>query len=305
MRRKSRYSWRLLAAMSAAVAMGLSAPGSSSQTDRTADRRSALRQALTFYASFDGRLDADFALGDARLYSAPSRGTRDQEKAGAPGGVQLAPGAGRHGDALRLHVGSKPLVYFKGGRNMPYQAENWSGTISFWMSLDPDEDLAPGYSDPLLITPRSWDDASLFVDFTRDDVPRRFRFAAFADKAAWNPEGREWDDVPVAERPMIEIVRPPFGRGRWTHVVMAFQRFNTGRPDGRLAGYLDGEPAGTLEGRRQTYTWTPDEDVLIALGIQYIGLIDELSIFNRALSHDDVRELHRLPEGIRSVLDMR
>jgi hypothetical protein len=258
-----------------------------------------LRTALTFHAPFDGGVDAAFASGDPKLYFAKSREARAQAQTGLPpnDALQVVPGEGRHGDALRIRLRGSPLVFFKGADNIRYRARDWSGTVSLWLSLDPDRDLAKGYSDPLLISPRSWDDASLFIDFTRDDVPRRFRFAAFADKGAWNPDNRPWEKVALDERPMIELTGRHFERGRWTHVALTWERFNTGGTDGVLTGYLDGEPVGTLTGRRQVYTWTP-EDVLIALGIDYIGLVDDLAIFDRALSRDEVRTLHRLPTGV-------
>ena len=260
-----------------------------------------LAAALSFHAPFDGSLDAAYASGDPRLYSAKDRRSAAGATPGVdPDHVKLVRGAGRHGDAVRVTLKSSPLVFYRGRRNVAYARQDWGGTVSVWLSLDPDRELAPGYSDPLIITPRAWDDASLFVDFTRDDVPRRFRFAAFADKAVWNPAGRGWDDVPVAERPMIEVAKPPFASGKWTHVAWTWSGFNAEGTGGVLRGYLDGTPAGTLTGRRQIYTWDPAE-VLIAFGVEYIGLIDELSIFTRALSDEEVRTLHALPGGVASL----
>jgi hypothetical protein len=257
--------------------------------------------ALTFHAPFDGTLDATFAAGDPRLYSAKDRRSAAAATPGVnPEQVKLVRGAGRHGDAVRMTLKASPLVFYRGERNIQYAPRDWSGTVSVWLSLDPDKELAPGYSDPLIITPRSWDDASLFVDFTRDDVPRRFRFAAFADKTVWNPGGRGWDDVPVAERPMIEVAKPPFASGKWTHVAWTWSGFNAEGTGGVLRGYLDGTLAGTLTGRRQMYTWNPAE-VLIALGVEYNGLVDELAIFNRALSDEEIRTLHALPVGVASL----
>jgi hypothetical protein len=211
-------------------------------------------------------------------------------------------GEGRYGDALRLSLGSRPVVFFRGEDNVPFARENWSGTISLWMRLDPDEDLRPGYSDPLFITDRAWDDRSLFVDFTAEDRPRHFRFAAFADREVWNPDGLGWDDVPVAQRPMVEVRSPPFRRDRWTHVVLTFESFNTGEANGAMRGYLDGEHVGSLTGRRQTYSWEP-EQVIIVLGLDYNGLIDDLSFFDRALSHDEVRVLFGLENGVRTLFE--
>jgi Concanavalin A-like lectin/glucanases superfamily len=255
---------------------------------------------LTFHAPFDGGLDAAFARGDARLYSASSRKEVAQMTAGAPAdALQIVPRAGRHGDAVRVALKSSPLVFFKGERNIAWTRRDWSGTVSVWFSLDPDRDLLPGYSDPLIITPRAWNDAALFVDFTRDDVPRKFRFAAFADRAVWDPAKREWEAVPVAERPMIELAGGRFAAGRWTHVAWTWERFNTAGPEGVLTAYIDGAPVGTLSGRPQTYTWDPAE-VLIAFGVQFRGLMDELSIFDRALTAAEIQALHGLPGGVRA-----
>lgn len=257
----------------------------------------ALGDALTFHASFDAGLDADYGRGDQTLYSASSRKAVANATPGAPAeAVARVPG-GRYGDAVRIRLKSSPLVFYRGAGNIAYSPRDWSGTVSVWFSLDPDKELAPGYSDPLIITPRAWDDASLFVDFTRDDVPRRFRFAAFADKGVWNPSGRQWETVPVAERPMIEITGRRFAAGAWTHVAWTWERFNTGRPDGVVRAYLDGVPVGVLAERQQTYTWNP-ADVLVAFGVEYIGLMDELAIFDGALTADQIRALHQLPGGL-------
>ncbi len=235
--------------MAAIVMLGLAPAALSRQS-------APLTTALTFYAPFDGGTTAASALGDPELYSAPSRKDAASATRGLADGVQIVRGEGRHGDALRLRLKSSPFVFFKGAGNIAYGPRNWSGTISFWMNLDPDEDLLPGYSDPLIVTPRAWNDAALFVDFTRDDVPRRFRFAAFADRDVWDPARREWEAVPVAERPMVEITGKRFARGKWTHVAWTWERFNTGQADGTLTCYLDGLPVGTLANRRQTFTWS-------------------------------------------------
>jgi hypothetical protein len=266
-------------------------------------QRHPLRDHLAFYASFDAGVDADFARGDPFLYHAPSRADLTQARRGTPEGdlVERVAGAGRYGDALRLSLGSRPVVFFRGHHNVPFARAEWSGTLSFWLRLDPDQDLRPGYSDPVLITDSAWDDRSLFVDFTRDDRPRRFRFAAFADRQVWNPGRVPWEEIAVAARPMVEIADPPFGRDRWTHVALVFEHFNTGAPNGAMHAYLDGEHVGSLTGRTQTLSWNP-EDVLVVLGLDYNGLIDELAAFDRALSHEEIRSVFRLENGVRTIL---
>jgi hypothetical protein len=48
---------------------------------------------------------------------------------------------------------------------------------------------------------------------------------------------------------------------------------------------------GTLSPLQQTFTWE-SQDTAIALGLSYIGLIDELSMFDRALGADKVQTFH-------------
>ncbi len=258
-----------------------------------------------FHASFDGHVDADFALGDSVLYHAPSWDDRAERTIGLPAEVTHTAARGRYGDGLEFSIARNPVVVvFNGDRNVAYRDSSWSGTFSFWLSLDPDEDLAPGFSDPLLVTSRNWNDAALFVDFTRDDTPRHFRFAAFADLDVWNPSGRDWEDIAVEERPMIEIDDASFSRGRWTHVAMTFEDFNTGREDGVLTAYLNGERVGTLSDRVQTFTWNAGEPV-IALGINYVGRFDDLAIFDRNLTGAEIQEVYRLDGGIAALYDER
>jgi hypothetical protein len=281
------------------VALALSCFGAAAVP---AEQPHVLREALTFHASFDGKLDAAQADGDPRLYWSPSLKQRYDAKPGLPEGGEArhAPGAGRFGDALQFTVKASPVVFFRGARNMPYEKANWNGTVSFWLSTDPEGGLARGFCDPVQITPRAWNDAAFFVEFEKrpDSVP--FRLGVYADLLVWNPNERRIADIPAAERPLVSVDKPPFTRGKWTHVAFTFERFNTGGSDGVATLYLDGAPSGTLNPRRQTFTWDPEE-TLIALGLNYIGLLDELSIFNRALSAREIHALHALPKGVGSL----
>ncbi|MDQ3213379.1 MAG: LamG domain-containing protein [Acidobacteriota bacterium] len=263
----------------------------------------ALRQALTFHASFDGGVDAVRAAGDPALYTAPSFKQRGERIRGLPPGgeVVLERAAGRFGDALRFTKQKSPLVFFRGERNMPYQSQDWSGTVSVWLSVDPATDLEPGFCDPVQITSRAWNDGAFFVEFEKRPESIPFRLGVYADLAVWNPGNRRFDDIPPHERPLVPVDQPPFGRGKWTHVAFTFDRFNTSRPDGVARLYLDGEPRGVLSPRQHTFTWDPEASA-IALGLGYIGLLDELSTFNRALSDAEVRSLHGLENGVSGLV---
>lgn len=271
-----------------------SAPDGVSRSDRT-----RLGAALAFHAGFDGTTDAGRARGDHQIQVGPQWGPPRSVQPGLPPGdvVRIDPGAGRHGDALRFDRKIPQLVGYLGEGNVPYRSDDWSGTVSFWLRVTPDEDIEPGYTDPVQITDKGWDDAAFFVEFTKDEVPREFRLGAYADRPVWNPQGRKWEEMSMAEKPLAPVVHPPFRRDRWTHVVFTWERFNTGRPEGVTRLYLDGEPRGEIAAREQTFTWDP-ANVRLMLGLAYTGWMDDLAVFDRALAPAEVRALHRLPGGV-------
>lgn len=243
--------------------------------------------ALLFRASFDKSIDADYAKGDSRLYTAEST-KREKVQVGIQGdAVSHERSGGKHGGALRFHAKQAPVLFYKGGDNVPYSKQNFQGTISFWMRLTPAEDLPPGYVDPLQITDKAWNNSSFFVDFTQTN-PRQFRLGVFSDYKFWNPTDRKWDDIPDAERPMVTITDLPFSQERWTHVAFVFGGFNRDQP-GVATLYLDGVDQGSVEGKQQ-YHWDP-EQVAIMLGINYVGWLDDLRIYSKPLTGEQIKQL--------------
>ena len=265
-------------------------------------RADALRQALTFHASFDGTVDAIHAAGNPRLYSAPSLAERQEAKPGLPASGETS---SRRRRTLRrrasVHVATKPPVYFEAARNMAYEPENWNGTRVVLAERGSRDGAGPRF-----LRPRP-DHASRLE---RCGVLRRVREATrghpvpagrLCRSQGLEPAESEVRGDPADERPLVTVEKPPFARGKWTHVVFTFERFNTGQPDGLARLYLDGRPAGNLSPRLQTFTWDPDRTA-VALGLSYIGLLDELSMFNRALTPTEVEALHGLAEGVPALL---
>ena len=177
----------------------------------------ALRSALTFHASFDGKVDAMNAAGDPALYWAPSMKDRQEPKTGLPpsGEMQHATGAGRFGDALRFTKRTAPLLFFRAQRNISYAASDWSGTVSFWLRVDPRSELEPGFCDPLQITPRAWNDAAFFVEFEKRPESIPFRLGVYANLDVWNPAKRKFAEIPASERPLVTVNDPPFAANKW------------------------------------------------------------------------------------------
>lgn len=263
-----------------------------------------LRDSLTFYASFDNGFTADFANGDSELYIAPSWDRRSDLTVytGQEDYLLMNEGVGVHGNAIWFNSQSEPIFFFKGLKNISYDRQDWNGTVSFWMRLNPEEDLRDGYSDPIQITSRSWNDGAMFVDFTEKE-PRIFRFAIFPDREVWDPQERDWGEVPVDERPMLDVPELPFSREEWTHVAFTFVNFNTGREDGRVMCYINGEKIGVMDESEKTFTWDP-ENVAIWLGYNYVGYLDELSIFNRDLNEEEILRVYTLENGIRQIIEI-
>lgn len=260
-----------------------------------------LRSALLLHASFDQRLDADFAAGDPKLYTAPT-GNRSQAVPGLPESnlVSHAKGEGKFGDALHFTKKMRPVVFFKGEKNLGYTSNGWSGAASFWMRLDPDKDLAPGYCDPLQFVAQAWDEGNMFVEFSKDHTPRHFRYAMQPQKKSWNPSNRGWEEFADNERPMVAVKRKVFAHDQWTHVVFCFANVNSGKKDGWGRLYLDGKDQGAFENWQLGFNWDETKSAL-TLGLSYIGWLDDLAVFNRPLSSAEVKQVHALKNGIRDL----
>ncbi len=253
---------------------------------------------LVFHASFDRGVDADVAPGDRTLYWAPRIEFPPKASPGLPpsGVVSHERSGGVTGGYLRFPKKAGEFVFFKAKENMPFAKTDWNGTVSFWLKLTPDEDLEPGYTDPIQITSKSWDNAAFFIEFSKDEKPREFRLGIYPDFPVWNPEKRDWNSIPMSEKPLAPVIRPPFRRDRWTHVAFTFERFNTGQPNGIARLYLNGEERGALKPRTQTFTWDMDK-AMIMLGLSYVGAWDDLRIYNRALASEEIRSLGTLAQN--------
>ncbi len=269
----------------------------SCKTDTT---NADLKSALTLYASFDKGVSADFALGDKNLYTVPSRKARDSAQIGLhKPDISIAKEKGRYGDALLFTERSRGNIYYPSEKNIAYSISNWSGAVSFWLKLDPATDLEPGYCDPIQITDVSYNDAAIWVDFTKEN-PRDFRLGVIGDREVWNPNPQGPDNEnPIFNKQLAAVKNPPFGKDNWTHILINFSNLNT--KEGKASLYMNGELKGTRESITDPFTW----DVGLSniyLGLGYIGLMDELSIYNRDLSDTEINALYTLENGVHTLL---
>lgn len=262
-----------------------------------------LKNSLTFFSSFDEGFEAEFSAGDPQFYVAQSWEERQTSRELYIGGnhLKIQQDEGRYGDALWIENADQPVYFYQGKDNINYSERNWEGTVSFWLRLTPDEDLAEGYSDPIQLTDSAWNDGALYVDFTTKS-PRTFRFAFFAEREIWDPQLRDWEEIPVEERPMVEVAEQIFSRDQWVHVAFSFRNFNSGEKNGEVDCYINGEYYDTLSDREQTLIWDIDS-AAIWLGYNYTGYFDELALFNRALSSEEIQYIYSLSNGIGDLLN--
>lgn len=268
---------------------------SSCQSNTTSE----LKSALTFHASFDDGMLADYALGDKNMYTAESRRKLDSAQVGMNNtDHQFLKGKGRFGDALEFGKKSRKVVFYKSKDNIAYSPNNMSGTVSFWLSLNPAVDLAPGFTDPIQITDVSYNDASIWVDFTKEN-PRDFRLGVIGDLASWSLDTLDSSQEIEFEKRLVRVNNPPFTNDDWTHIAITYNTIGTSKSAYSL--YVNGRKNGTVKGIDDPFTWELEKSN-IYLGLSFIGLMDELSIFNKPLTDEEVLEMYELKDGVKSIL---
>ena len=249
----------------------------------------ALRTSLSFCATFDDGLDADLARGDGRLFAAPGYEQQSQAEPGVGGAdVERAADVGRRGAALDFRTRNRRALFYQAKGNVPTNGGSLASTFAFWLKLDPDVDLEPGFCDPIQVTDKRYDNGAVWVDFTKDDNPRHFRLGVFGDAESWNPTGVMPSDNPVFRSRLVALEEHPFSREAWHQVTITV---DTIEGFGRL--YIDGEPMGTTSKIEESFTWDM-ERAAIRIGLSYVGLFDELLVFDRPLTPAEVKTLHRM-----------
>ncbi len=265
---------------------------------------SVLKDSLTFYASFDNGTEADFALGDSNIYTANGsyvnmkRELENMKVGMHNSNHQITAGKGKFGSAFEFgKKKSREVIFYKSKGNVVYDQQNWSGSISFWLSVEPATNL-DGYTDPIQITDVNFNDASIWVDFT-DDSPPRFRLGVIGDKTAWSLDTLNSPFAVEFEKRIINVEKPPFSRSRWTHVLVVYDGLGTVKSLASL--YLNGEKQGSIKGIDDPFTWELEQSNIF-LGLGFTGLMDELAIFSQPLTDGQAMELYQLERGIKSIL---
>lgn len=266
-------------------------------TTQLLSQEKQLKDHILFYSSFDGKTSADLAIGDSYIYTAVDyKKTANAKKGLHDPNVVLAKNKGVFGDAIQFKKAKTSAVFYNAYKNVGYNNTSWSGTISFWLRLDPNKELAPHYCDPICITDSKWSDAGLWVDFT-DHSPRQFRLGAMGDIAVWDPKNdsneTDWNKRTVTVNPS------PFQSKTWTHVSIVFSKVNT-KTESEFKLYINGQLQGVIKDINDPFTWEAEKGKIM-LGLGYIGFLDELTIFNKVLNPEEIIAVYGLKSGIKTL----
>lgn len=256
----------------------------------------AIRRSVTFYASFDESVKGDFGAGqltfDTRSNHPTEKGKVTVEKGFSDKAFKIAKEKGIAGGALEavdvLPNNGRIFVPAKG--NLAFKADGWSGSVSMWCKSDPDTMLKTRFCDPVQITQKGANNGALWFDFN-DAKPRDLRHGAFPAV----PEGKKGvgEDDPAA--PMVRVPKVGWKKDDWHHVVLTWENLDTGKDNAITSLYIDGKLIGQVKGKAIAMAWEI-EKVGVYTAINYIGLLDEMALFNRALNADEVAALHKKPD---------
>lgn len=277
-----------LSAFSAVLLMGVSSVA-------VADDSDIVRKAVTFYASFDDAVKGDVggSLEPATRFNHETRMGEFVFEKGIDGKLfRVAKDKGVQGGALEC-TGVLPRngrIYFPMKGNLAYKKGGWSGAVSFWINTDPDELIPTKFSDPIQITQKGAHNGAIWCDFN-DAKPRAMRHGAFTALAEGQTPIKEEDP----NAPMVRLPRVGFKQGDWHHIVLNWRNFDTGKNDAVSALYLDGKLVGEIKDRAIAMDWDV-EKAGIYVGINHVGLLDELAVFGRELTSDEIRRLHTKPD---------
>jgi hypothetical protein len=86
----------------------------------------------------------------------------------------------------------------------------------------------------------------------------------------------------------------PFSRSVWTHVAITHS--GLGSADGHATLYVDGVLQGSTPPIMEPFTLDPTL-ATIRLWVSYAGLLDDLALFNRELSDEEIPALYQLDDG--------
>lgn len=285
-----------IAALCSVIAVLLLSAGSNAADEpESSVDETAIRKAITLYASFDERIEADLGGGQKTVR------TRSNDKK-AKGKFIVTPGFPKQAFAIAREDGlvggalqatdvlqNNGRIFFPAAGNIGYRKDGWSGSVSVWLKTNPDTMLKTRFCDPVQITQRSAGDGGLWFDFA-DTKPRNLRMGVFRAKGNKKPIPNK-----TPGPPLIVVPKVGFEENDWHHVAMTWINLDTGKADARATLYIDGKRIGSLNDRDIAMKWDI-EHTGIYFAVNYIGLLDEFAVFGRELSAAEVSHIRQHPK---------
>lgn len=254
-----------------------------------------LRKAVRLYASFDEALQADVASGSKTLstrFNHPTeKGTFTFDKAVSKTAFRIAKGKGIAGGALECVdvLPNNGRIFFPARDNLAFKKGGWSGAVSVWVKTDPDKLLKTKFCDPIQITQKGANDGGIWFDFN-DAKPRDLRMGVFPAV----PAGKKPIAESAKDAPMVWVKGIGWKADDWHHVVLNWRNLDTGKKDALATLWIDGKKMGDIKDRELAMNWDIDR-AGIYVAVNFIGLLDELAVFGRDLTAEEIGLLQKTP----------
>jgi hypothetical protein len=265
------------------------------------DPSAKLRKAITLYASFDEEVKADFGGGKLSLatrFNDPrEKGRFIVKNEISSKAFRIAADKGIHGGALECVdvLPDNGRIFFPAKGNLAFKKTGWSGSLSVWLKTNPDKMLKTKFCDPIQITWKGANNGGIWFDFN-DARPRDMRMGVFPEI----PKGAKGISEADPDAPMVRIKGVGFKFSDWHHVALTWSNLDTGKKDAVATLYVDGKRIGDVKDRALSMGWDIDRTG-IYVAVNYIGLLDELALFDRELTASEVALLHKKP-GVLATL---
>jgi hypothetical protein len=250
---------------------------------------------ISLYASFDEKVQADMGGGELQLRTRTDNPERKGEfvfRDGFPASAfQIAKEKGVCGGALKCTdvLDQRGRIFFPAKGNLAYDPKGWSGAVSLWINTNPDKELKTPFCDPIQMTQKGAHDGAIWIDFP-DEKPRSMRMGVFPGlKPAERPLEESDPRAPIVRLPQVG-----FQTGEWHHLAVSWKNFDTGDANAVAQFFVDGKLIGELANREIAMRWDM-EQAGIYVAVNFIGLLDEFTVFKRSLSAAEVEYLYQHP----------
>jgi len=210
---------------------------------------------------------------------------------------------GKKGDCFKFAEPTKKVLYYQGTGSLPNPKKNWSGSLSIW--LHPNLAMGRGDCYPIVFSDGDWNRGGFFIR-----VP-----AAEPNKIQLGAVSRATTVEPAKLTPEFDLAKVPKGRvfvtkpvtikdDRWTLITMTYANINSETGDAAtMQIFVNDESVGEIRKPISVAWMTPgatlkddkevEPEAAIFLGLNYVGELDDLRLYNHTMPAEDIRRLYK------------